>query len=275
MSAPERRATVERPAESLSVRRQCALLNLSCSGVYRPGPVTGADDLALMRGIDELHLNQTFYDSRRMVFELNQGGRGFAGRKIGRQHVKMLMRRMGIEALYRRPRTTKPKPATRSIRICCAKSTSRDRTMSGSWTYASEARRDNTDQGSRSPVRPSPACWPTTLPLAWMAKAPGGTTSSLREFGRASNTRRSICEPYETVGEAPSLIGRYSTFTLAAVRIRALTTAPRIKPTSIFLRSARRPNPGRGSTYRRGKSVQTTGTTSHTARTILTSDLIK
>jgi hypothetical protein len=39
-----------------------------------------------------------------------------------------------------------------------------------------------------------------------------------------------------------------------------LTTAPRIKPTSIFLRSARRPNPGRRSTYRRGIIVQTTGT---------------
>jgi hypothetical protein len=41
-----------------------------------------------------------------------------------------------------------------------------------------------------------------------------------------------------------------------------LTTAPRIKPTSIFLRSARRPNPGRGFTYRRGIAVQTTGTSS-------------
>src|SRR5277367_2158330 len=47
---------------------------------------------------------------------------------------------------------------------------------------------------------------------------------------------------------------------MAAVRIRALTTAPRIKPTSIFLRSARRPNPGRRSTYRRGIVVQTTET---------------
>ena len=39
MSAPERRAMVERPGEDLSVRRQCALLNLARSGVYRPGPV--------------------------------------------------------------------------------------------------------------------------------------------------------------------------------------------------------------------------------------------
>ncbi len=47
MSVPERRAMVERPGESLSVRRQCALLNLARSGVYRRGPVTGADDLSL------------------------------------------------------------------------------------------------------------------------------------------------------------------------------------------------------------------------------------
>jgi hypothetical protein len=48
-------------------------------------------------------------------------------------------------------------------------------------------------------------------------------------------------------------------FTIAAGRTRALTTAPRIKPTSTNYRSARRPNPGRGSTWQRGKSVQTTG----------------
>src|SRR5258707_15343388 len=76
MSVPERRAMVERPAENLSVRRQCALLNLARSGVYRAGPVTGADDLALMRRIDELHLKWPFYGSRRRGFVTNQGGRG-------------------------------------------------------------------------------------------------------------------------------------------------------------------------------------------------------
>jgi putative transposase len=44
--------------------------------MYRPGPVTGADDLAMMRRIDELHLRWPFYGSRRMVFELNQAGHG-------------------------------------------------------------------------------------------------------------------------------------------------------------------------------------------------------
>ena len=75
MSAPDRRAMVERPGKDLSVRRQCALLSLARSGVYRPKPVAGADDLALMRRIDELHLELPFYGSRRMMFELNKEGR--------------------------------------------------------------------------------------------------------------------------------------------------------------------------------------------------------
>jgi len=72
---------------------------------------------------------------------------------------------------------------------------------------------------------------------------------------------------YETVGEARNSIGRYLDFYNGRRRIRALTTVPRIKPTSIFLRSARRPNPGRRSTYRRGIVVQTTGTGSENRRT--------
>ena len=47
MSAPDRRAMVERPGVDLSVRRQCTLLNLARSGVYRPKPVIDADDLAV------------------------------------------------------------------------------------------------------------------------------------------------------------------------------------------------------------------------------------
>ena len=46
MSAPDRRAMVERPGKELSVRRRCALVGVAHSGVYRPKPVTGADDLA-------------------------------------------------------------------------------------------------------------------------------------------------------------------------------------------------------------------------------------
>ena len=66
MSAPDRRAMVERPGKDLSVRRRCALVGVARSGVYRPKPVTRADDLAVMRRIDELHLELPFYGSRRM-----------------------------------------------------------------------------------------------------------------------------------------------------------------------------------------------------------------
>jgi putative transposase len=105
MSAPDRRAMIERPGEDLSVRRQCALLNLARSGVYRPKPITTADDLALMRRIDELHLELPFYGSRRMTFELNKEGRG-----VNRKRVQRLMRVMGIEALVPRPGTSKAAP---------------------------------------------------------------------------------------------------------------------------------------------------------------------
>src|SRR5436305_6373564 len=115
MSVPERRAMVERPCENLSVRRQCELLNLARSGVYRPEPVTSSDELAMMRRIDELHLKWPFYGSRRMVFELNQAGYG-----INRKRVQRLMRVMGIEALVPCPGTSKAAPGHRSIPICCA-----------------------------------------------------------------------------------------------------------------------------------------------------------
>ena len=110
MSARDRKAMVERPGKDLSVRRQCALLSLARSGVYRTKPVTGADDLALMRRIDELHLELPFFGSRRMTFELNTRGRPPDGRAINRKRVRRLMRVMGIEALVPRPGTSKAAP---------------------------------------------------------------------------------------------------------------------------------------------------------------------
>ena len=112
MSASDRRAMVERPGVDLSVRRQCALLNLARSGVYRPKPVIGAGDLALMRRIDELHL-QLPLGSRRMTFELNKEDRGVNRKRVQLRAKKTspaLMRVMGIEALVPRPGTSKPAP---------------------------------------------------------------------------------------------------------------------------------------------------------------------
>jgi putative transposase len=65
MSTPDRRALLDRDHPMLSVRRQCALLSLARSGVYRPVPTEDETDLALMRRIDELFLAYPFLGSRR------------------------------------------------------------------------------------------------------------------------------------------------------------------------------------------------------------------
>ena len=105
MSMPDRRAMIDPAKDDLSVRRQCELLALSRSGVYRPKSGAAADDLALMRRIDVLHLELPFYGSRRIMFELNKQGRA-----INRKRVQRLMRAMGIVALVPRPGTSKPAP---------------------------------------------------------------------------------------------------------------------------------------------------------------------
>jgi putative transposase len=92
-------------AHDLPITRQAKALNISRGSVYYlPRPVPEAD-LAIMRRLDQLHLEFPFAGSRML-----RGILLSEGSKIGRRHVKTLMRRMGIEALYRRPRTTKPEP---------------------------------------------------------------------------------------------------------------------------------------------------------------------
>ena len=89
--------------EKLSVTRQSELLGLNRSGVYYTPRPLSAEDLRLMRRIDELHLEHPFYGARRLSKQLQR-----EGIEVGRLHVTGLMRRMGIEALYRRPRTSIP-----------------------------------------------------------------------------------------------------------------------------------------------------------------------
>jgi len=85
--------------DELSVTRQCEILELSRSGIYyMPVPVS-AEDMALMRQIDEIHLIYPFYGSRKILNEL-----WVKGYDIGRDRVRRLMRRMGVEALYVKPR---------------------------------------------------------------------------------------------------------------------------------------------------------------------------
>jgi len=89
--------------DKLPVTRQCEILELSRSGIYyKPVPLS-AMDVELMRQIDEIHLLCPFYGSRNIRNEL--WGKGY---KIGRDRVRRLMRRMGIEALYVKPRLSIP-----------------------------------------------------------------------------------------------------------------------------------------------------------------------
>jgi putative transposase len=92
----------------LSVSKQCAALGISRGSVYYEPAAVSASDLALMHRLDEMHLEHPHAGSR-MLRDLLAA----EGCKIGRRHVRTLMERMGIEAIYRRPRTSKPAPGHR------------------------------------------------------------------------------------------------------------------------------------------------------------------
>jgi len=105
------------PEHDLSIQKQAGFLEISRSTVYyEPRPIS-AEDLWLMRRIDELHLNYPFAGSRMLRDLLWQQGLELSphgprpvrgGPKVGRRHIKTLMRKMGIEAIYRKPNTSKP-----------------------------------------------------------------------------------------------------------------------------------------------------------------------
>ena len=199
------------PAHDLAIAKQAKALNISRGSVYYlPRPVPEAD-LAIMRRLDRLHLEFPFAGSRML-----RGLLAAEGCKIGRRHVKTLMKRMGIEALYRRPRTTKPEP--------------------GHKIYPYLLR-------GMEVVRPNQV-WAMDITYIPMARGFVYLAVVLDWFSRR-------------------VLSWGVSITMEAAFCGRALTAPRpIKPTSPRCHSAWQPNPGRGSTYRRGKSVQTTGTTS-------------
>jgi putative transposase len=89
----------------LSITAQAKALGISRSSVYYKSRPVSASDLALMRRIDELHLNYPFAGSRMMQALLKR-----EGYSVGRLHVATCMKKMGLEAIYRRPNTSKPAP---------------------------------------------------------------------------------------------------------------------------------------------------------------------
>jgi len=96
----ERKTMIDR-THALPIVRQCQILALSHStAYYQPQPISEAD-LARMRRIDELHLEHPFAGARMLSRILKR-----EGQPVGRRHVSTLMKRMGIHALYRKPRTS-------------------------------------------------------------------------------------------------------------------------------------------------------------------------
>jgi putative transposase len=92
-------------SHGLSISRQAQVLGISRGSVYSRICPTSDAELALMRRIDELHLDYPFAGSRML-----QGLLKAEGHQTGRLHVRTLMKKMGVEAIYRRPNTSKLAP---------------------------------------------------------------------------------------------------------------------------------------------------------------------
>ena len=90
-------------AHPLTVTRRCELLGVARSTVYAHPTGIPSEDLALMRLLDEIHLERPFYGSRRLRDELET-----QGHPVNRKRVQRLMRQMGLSALYPKPRTSQP-----------------------------------------------------------------------------------------------------------------------------------------------------------------------
>ena len=162
MSRSQRRAMIDREEPKLSLVRQCALLGISRSSLYYLPTEAGAEDMELMALIDQQYLKTPFYGSRRMTAWLRNHGH-----QVNRKRVRRLMQLIGLEAIYRRPNTSKPNPGIRSIRTC-----------SGGWRSTGSTRcRPPTSPtypwlGVPSTWWPSwtgtaATCWPGGCPTPW------------------------------------------------------------------------------------------------------------
>ena len=89
----------------LPLSRQSIIVGISRSSLYYKAVPINERDLKLMRLIDEIHLKHPFMGSRSIRDQLQE-----KGYQVGRQHVSALMKKMGIAALYRKPRLSKPHP---------------------------------------------------------------------------------------------------------------------------------------------------------------------
>src|SRR4030042_7100442 len=103
LSVERRRVVVDRSHPSLSVVRQCTLLGISRSGLYYQPVGVSEEDLTLMKLIDRQYLATPFYGTRRRAAWVES-----QGHRVNRKRVRRLMCVMGIKAIYRGPKTSKP-----------------------------------------------------------------------------------------------------------------------------------------------------------------------
>src|SRR6266850_1286511 len=240
----ERKAMIMREHD-LSITKQAKTLSISRGSVYYlPRPVS-ATDLEIMRHLDRLHLEFPFAGSRML-----RGLLAAEGCKVGRRHVKTLMKRMGIEALYRHPRTTKPEPGHKiyPYLLRAMEVTRPNQVWAMDITYIPMA---------RGFVYLAVALdWFSRRVLAWRV-------SITMEAAFCVETYEEVyLRAYDSVAEARTSIGRYLDFYNGR---RPHSSLDRRTPdqayfTPLPIRMA--PNHGRRPTYRRGKTVQTTGATS-------------
>ena len=108
MNPARRREMVDREHPSLPIVGQCALLGVGRSSIYYHPKGASEEDLSLMREIDRQYLATPYYGSRRMKVWLER-----QGKLVSRKRVQRLMRVMGLRAIYRRPRTSRPAPGVR------------------------------------------------------------------------------------------------------------------------------------------------------------------
>jgi putative transposase len=100
-----RREAVDRAHPTLSIKRQCRLLDISRSGLYYQSKGISEEGLALMKLIDRQYLSTPFYGARKIAAYLKS-----QGCLVNRKRVRRLMCLMGLKAIYRHPRTSQPAP---------------------------------------------------------------------------------------------------------------------------------------------------------------------
>jgi putative transposase len=105
VSRSQRLDMIDRQHPKLSLVRQCSLLRISRSSLYYRTAPASAEDLELMALMDRQYLKTPFYGSRKMTAWLRT-----QGYRVNRKRVRRLMQVMGLQAIYRRPNTSKPAP---------------------------------------------------------------------------------------------------------------------------------------------------------------------